>query len=260
MERFLFRKIELWLVGLLLICAAFVAIAFASIVYDTSSGKARFGNVGQAAVLVAKAPWTFEEVLKEDTRMQATEPNRFNRPGGWHIDKAALSASTLPGYVLLSRHDGDARRHVIELYDLDDMSLVHQWWPDAEALLSDARRDWHWMDYTAWQRESWRAIHPLLLDDGDLIVKDHYAPLFRISPCGDRVWMKDDVQYLHSTQSDGEGGFWVPTIAARSEIPGASILQRELRASCQCASMPCDCRYAAPSVVAISARQSHGFG
>lgn len=76
------------------------------------------------------------------------------------------------------------------------------------------------LDDTAWRREAWRGIHPLLLANGGLILKDMYAPLLRISACGDRVWLKDDVHYHHSTEPDGEGGFWVPTLAARSDLPG----------------------------------------
>ena len=215
----IFRKIELWVVGLLLVFFALTAVGLASIVYDTSEGKARFGKFGDAAVVLAKSPWNLEKMWEEDTRALSLEPKRFDGPGGWWVEDSKMSQD-IPGYVLLSRHDGDRKRHVVELYDLTDFSLVHQWWPDPETLLADARRDWAWMDYTAWKRSAWRAIHPLMLGSGDLIIKDHYAPLFRISPCGERVWMKDDVYYHHSTEFDGEGGFWIPTVAARSDLDG----------------------------------------
>ncbi|MEE4121271.1 MAG: arylsulfotransferase family protein [Paracoccaceae bacterium] len=219
MERLLFRRIELWVVGLILVLCALAAVFFAAVVYDMSAGKARFGSFGEAAVMIARSPWSVEEVIEEDVRMQSVEPTRFEGSGGWRIGEGGLP-SDIPGFILLSRHDGTRERHVVELYDLTDLSLVHQWWPDAEALLSDARRDWNWMDYTAWRRDAWRAIHPLLLENGDLIVKDHYAPLFRISACGERVWMKDDTHYHHSTEPDGEGGFWIPSLAVRSDLPG----------------------------------------
>ncbi|WP_068316441.1 arylsulfotransferase family protein [Aliiruegeria sabulilitoris] len=221
LERFAFRKIELWVVGLLLVAAAIGAVMFGAIVYDTTNGKARFGSLGETAVLVAKAPWTIEEVLHEDERMLSQSPNRFPGTGGWQVEGESYPGD-LPGYILISRHDGDKRRHVLELYDLTDLSVVHRWWPDANELLADARRDWIWMDYTAWRRAAWRAIHPLLLENGDLIVKDQYAPLFRISACGDKVWMKDDIYYHHSTEPDGEGGFWIATDPAQSDIPGVT--------------------------------------
>ncbi|SIS94938.1 Arylsulfotransferase (ASST) [Roseivivax lentus] len=218
-ERLLFRKVELWAVALLLVLAALLVIGLAAVVYDTTKGKARFGALGTASVHLARAPWTFEEMRNEDTRTLALEPGRFDGPGGWWIEDGEVGAD-IPGYVLVSRHDGDAGRHVIEMYDLSDFSLVHRWWPDAETLLADARRDWAWMDYTGWRRSAWRAIHPLLLENGDLIVKDHYSPLLRVSACGDRVWLKDDVYYHHSTEPDGAGGFWIPTAAAPSDLPG----------------------------------------
>ncbi len=218
-EKILFRKVELWLVCLLLVVAALAAIGFGAVVYDTSKGKARFGKFGQAAVLVAKSPWTLADMQKEESRTLSSEPTRFDGPGGWWIEKSQLKED-IPGFVLVSRFDGDTARHAVELYDLSDFSLVHQWWPDPETLLATARRDWAWMDYTAWQRDAWRAIHPVLLPNGDLIVKNHYAPLIRVSACGQPVWLKDDVYYHHSTEPDGEGGFWIPTAAAPSNLEG----------------------------------------
>jgi hypothetical protein len=218
LEDIIFRKLDLWMVGLVLVFAAIGAIAFGALVYDNTDGGGRSGRIGEAAVLVARSPWTLKEILSEDLRVLADEPDRFAGPGGWRIEADART-DHLPGYLLLSRHDGDSRRHVVELIKLSDLSLVYRWLPDAEQLLANARRNWTWMEYSRWRNEAWRAIHPLLLENGDLIVKDHYTPLLRISACGERVWIKQDVHYHHSTEPDGQGGFWVPTLATPSTLP-----------------------------------------
>jgi hypothetical protein len=219
LEQIMFRKVDLWLVGVLMVFAAILAVGFGALVYDSTEGRGRFGAIGEAAVLVAKSPWTLKEIIGEDRRTMSDKPDRFEGAGGWRIE-ADAGTGDLPGYVLLSRYDGDRRRHVVELFDLSDLSLVKRWEPLAEQLFAGARRDWTWMDYTAWTNEAWRAVHPLLLENGDLIVKDHYSPLFRISPCGERIWIKQDVHYHHSTEPDGEGGFWIPTVATPSKLPG----------------------------------------
>ncbi|NEX17461.1 MAG: hypothetical protein C1943_12750 [Halochromatium sp.] len=219
LEDIMFRKLDLWIVGLLMVLGALATIAFGALVYDNIEGSGRSGLIGKTAVLVAKSPWTLKEVMSEDLRAMTVEPNRFKGSGGWHIEPGAQTGA-LPGYVLLSRHDGDRRRHVVEMFRLSDLSLVYRWQLDVEQLLADARRDWTWMDYTSWRHEAWRAIHPLLLNNGDLIVKDHYSPLLRVTPCGERVWIKQDVHYHHSTEPDGEGAFWIPTLATPSMLPG----------------------------------------
>lgn len=203
----------------LVLVAALAMIAFGAVVVNMTEGDARFGRFGRVAVLLAKTPWTLEQLSEQDTRMYARPPDRFDGPAGWRFG-AGGQPGDVPGYVLLSRHDGDLRHHRVELYDLSDFSLVHSWEPDADALLAGARRVCGLVDCTTWDRRYYRAIHPLLLENGDLIFKDHYGPLFRLSPCGERLWMKDDVPYHHSTEPDGEGGFWIPTIASPSKIPG----------------------------------------
>ncbi len=55
MERLLFRRIELWVVGLILVLCALAAVFFAAVVYDMSAGKARFGSFGEAAVMIARS-------------------------------------------------------------------------------------------------------------------------------------------------------------------------------------------------------------
>ncbi len=211
----------IWKVAWQLLLAAIAAIAFAAVVLDMTEGEKRFGKLGRAAVLLAKAPSTVEQIVHQDRRMYANKREHFDGPPGWNFAADGMPTG-LPGYVLLSRFDGDRRRHVVELYDLGDFSLVHRWEPDADALLADARRDVGYVDITAWDRRFYRAIHPLLLENGDVIFKDHYSPLFRLSPCGERVWMRDDLRYHHSTEPDGSGGFWVPTLASPSQIPGVN--------------------------------------
>lgn len=210
-----------WKAAWLLLLAALGAIAFSAIVVDTTEGDKRFGRFGRGAVLLAKAPWTIEDVLTADRKMFSAEPERFDGPAGWRFEAAGMPDG-IPGHVLLSRFDGERRRHVVELYDLNDFALVHRWEPDADLLLADAEREGSYMDVTTWTKRFYRALHPLLLENGDLIFKDHYQPLFRVSACGERIWMKDDVRYHHSTEPDGEGGFWIPTLARRSVIPGVN--------------------------------------
>lgn len=212
---------KLWKVAWILSLVLVAAVGFAAVVLDMTTGQKRFGRFGRGAVLLAKAPWTLQEMLTADQRTYTSEPERFDGPPGWRFGEGGRPDG-LPGHVLLSRFDGDRRRHAIELFDLSDFSLVHRWEPDADLLLADAVREGGYMDVTTWTKRFYRALHPLLLENGDLIFKDHYQPLFRVSACGERIWMKDDVRYHHSTEPDGEGGFWIPTLARRSDIPGVN--------------------------------------
>ncbi|MFM2355003.1 MAG: hypothetical protein RLZZ528_739 [Pseudomonadota bacterium] len=185
------------------------AIGFGWIVLDEERGRSRLGALGETALSLAEIPNTIEHVLTDDGKMQAFNPDRFaDQPDGWTV--APEFAGKLPGYVLLSRYDGDAARHVVELVRLSDQTVVHDWRPDAEALLADVQRTSKVADFTLWNNRAWRAIHPALSGDGTLIVKDHQSALMALDACGGRVWKQDAMMFHHSTEPDGAGGWWVP--------------------------------------------------
>jgi Arylsulfotransferase (ASST) len=209
MQRFLFAKVEAWVIVLLLLLGVLGLFGFGAAVLDTERGQSRFGAVGKAALSVAEVPATVERLLKAGDRMKTFLPDRWaDRPAGWSI----APGPALPGYVLLSRFDADRGRNAVQLVRLADGSLVHEWLPDADVLLADAKRTSNVADFTGWNRAAWRAIHPFLTPEGDLIVKDHQSPLMRLDICGGRTWLNDTFMFHHSTESDGMGGFWIPSL------------------------------------------------
>ena len=208
MQRFLFRKVELWLVLFLALLAIIGSIGFGAVVLDTERDQKNFGPIGRAALAVANVPETVRQMLKRKTAMAAVKWDRFkDQPGGWTF---APGAPTLPGYLLLSRYDGTARRHIDELVSMADGKVLYTWRPDADALLADAPRTSLVADFTGWDNEHYRTIHPFLLADGSLIIKDHQNYAMRIDACSKRLWLQDKLLAHHSTESDGEGGVWMP--------------------------------------------------
>ncbi len=209
MQKLIFAKVEAWVILLLILLGLLAMIGFGAAVLSAERGQPRFGAASRAALTVAELPETVGELLKSDDRMKTFVSERWaDRPAGWTI----APGPALPGYVLLSRFDADRGRNAVGLFRLADGSLAHEWLPDADLLLADAKRTSNIADYTGWTRAAWRAIHPYLTPEGDLIVKDHHGPLMRIDICGGRTWMNDDFMFHHSTESDGADGFWIPSL------------------------------------------------
>lgn len=209
MHRILFAKIEAWIVVLAGLLVVLGVIGFGAAVLDTERGDKRLGVFGQVALDVAEIPFTVERILDANKKMMAFNPDRFSElPRGWMVDP--VRAGEMTGYILLSRYGGNVGQHRVELVSLPDMKTVHEWEPNADELLADAARTSKLADYSLWNTSSWRAIHPYLMDNGDLIVKDHQSPLFRIDACAKPVWMLDSMMFHHSTEADGDGGFWIP--------------------------------------------------
>lgn len=219
MQRLLFAKIEFWVVLILFLIGVLATVGFGTAVLDGERENGRFGPIGPAALAVAEIPDTVKELLQKDRSMAAFVPDRFaDKPAGWTFASGARE----PGYILLSRYDGDRSRHVVELVSLADGAVKHSWLPDADTLLAGAPRESRIAEYTNWDTRHYRAIHPILTDSGELIIKDHQSFLFALDACSNKLWGQTDVLLHHSTESDGTGGWWIPGYIEPTGIERAS--------------------------------------
>ena len=151
-KRLMFRKVELWVVGLICV-AAFVGMILVSAIArktaDTAEGNKRFGLVGEAALALSMAPEKLIRtarllingdsipdvirylrnedylIVKETPGIAGKAGFRFSYPAGTRPDA---------GYLLLSRYDGDDERSYVELVDLNAQTVLHRWAPDIDAI------------------------------------------------------------------------------------------------------------------------------
>ncbi|MGB3314177.1 MAG: hypothetical protein WBB85_07175, partial [Albidovulum sp.] len=138
MEKFLFRPVQLWFVLVLAVLGIIAAIFFASVAMDEASARATFrrgshGTAGDLAHNIAEVPTTIRSLLFSEAEPRGADHSirLESRPGGW---TRYNDDGEIPGYLLLSRIDGDADRSVIELVDLADFSVKHRWAPIPELL------------------------------------------------------------------------------------------------------------------------------
>ncbi|MCB2137358.1 MAG: aryl-sulfate sulfotransferase [Rhodobacteraceae bacterium] len=212
MERILDLKIALWAVILMAVLGIIAVVAFGAAVLDGERGTKRFGAVAEAAVAVAEIPDTVKRMLGPDERLTIYKSERYDdKPTGWTLP--AGKPWGLSGYILMSRYDGTRQHHVVELLSLEDWEVAYRWLPDGGELLHDAARTSAFADYGNWNSQYFRAIHPVLEPNGDLIVKDHFSPLVRVDACGRRVWINDSQMFHHSTEVDADGNLWLPSLA-----------------------------------------------
>lgn len=193
-------------------------IVFGAIVLDEERDNRHFGILGQAALAVADVPWTLRDILKAEDRMLVMQQTHADDPPMWSFPEGA-TGTNLPGYWLLSRFDAETRQSIIELVRLSDAAVLHTWRPDPDVILKDARSTTQLAHVENWTKGVFRYFAPMLTEDGGLILKDSASPLFRVDACARPVWMQDATMFHHSTESDGAGGFWIPTHVEPSQIP-----------------------------------------
>lgn len=205
------------ILGLGLVPAAFSIYGHLLLDADRAGGE---GQLAAAVLALAQVPKTAADLLKGrdiDPRHVAY-PERFTDPAGWTVAPGGAAALAHEGYLLLSRYSGDENRHVVELVDLASQRTLHVWRPDAETLLgglpaqASLTRISQWGPFSRWNRRYFEAVHPFLMDNGDLVVKDHGTPLSRIDACGALVWQQSQDMFKHSTNMDADGRLWVPSV------------------------------------------------
>ncbi len=212
MQRILFAKVEVWLVFLVVLLGFLASLLFGSLLLRAERNNGPKSSLAKTAISLAEVPDTIRQLLREDTQVQVSDVSHFaDMQPGWNPTGAAMPQLT--GFLLLSRYDGNRLRHVTELVSMTDWTVQHAWLPEAEALLKDAARISSITPFEDWDNLHFRAIHPVLMPNGDLIIKDHDSPLFRIDPCATRIWIQDADTFHHSTEMDGNGMLWLPSRA-----------------------------------------------
>lgn len=224
MEKYLFKKVELWVTGLVVMAMLVAMFVFGVLVRDVAKGKSRLGFIGQAAYGVASLPSMAAHELSmlasgDLAGMSTDHSDRFEGQSGWTFHPARLT-SGLDGYLLFSRHDGDAGHHVFELVDLTSGEIVHRIDLDSDKLFAGASRETVRADVDDWKPARFQAVHPLPLDNGDILVKGHRTPMVRMSPCGEPVWVQDEFVFHHTTEPDPDGTFWTSSWIETPRVEG----------------------------------------
>lgn len=201
----------LWLTGVLLIVLLFTVIAAAKTVqraiapgYCLSPAQTEWVTaLSDISGLVFLAARQLGETVDIDPLPLLMEKKTVEQPQWLHRFPAAEDT----GYLLFSGVDSVAKRSVVQLIRISDGLTVAQWSPDWPAIFAHQRTPpaggLHWA----------RAIHPLLLADGDIVFNTSSA-MVRMSICSTApVWVIDE-ELHHSNEFDATGDtIWTPAVA-----------------------------------------------
>lgn len=213
MEKFFFKKVEVWFVALCILVLSAATLFFGTLVRDETEARANhdrpaaFGRAGKWAYRIAGIPQTLTQLLSEGDPLAAGNPDRFGDKSGW-TKYHDLSAEA--GYLLLSRTEGRDHAAVVELVRLADLSVLHSWIADPAVLFAGAKRALSSTDYTQWQPGRFRLMHPLPEADGSLVVHGQQSPLVRIDYCSRRTMLAEEIHAHHALNVDADGNLWAP--------------------------------------------------
>ena len=203
-ERLLFKRVELWVVILIVFIGIAITIWFgwrASKLEDSLV----LGRVDRVVQSAASLPDSAAELYSSLTGPRSSDllawSQRFDdQEGGFTFNYAPGSRPDL-GYVLINRFDGDAGRAVSELVDLNSQETVHSWSLDVDQVWPGTEFDSIVTNLTVDRGNGRFLHHALMLGDGSLVVQS-FTPLLRFDHCGRLLWMQPADVFHHSVEVD----------------------------------------------------------
>ncbi len=205
-ENFFLKKIELWVLYLLIIIFGIFLILYGWAVQYKATGGHRGGALGNAILALAEAPndamLILDVGLKSAMQRQRIKFSEFKNLK--IIDKNFSD----PGLLLISGFNLKQGISTIYLYDLKNAKKLHEWIPPYQDI------DQHSSYHTGMNaRSSYRSQHPLLLTDGSVVFSSGEGPLVRIDRCGKLLW-EVDRHFHHSIEMGPDNTLFAPLVIA----------------------------------------------
>lgn len=114
--------------------------------------------------------------------------------------------------ILISRHDGDLGRAIVEIRDLNSFKVIHSYLPDINKIYEKINLSKN--EFKNLKRDKgpnrFRMWHPSITNRGELIFQST-SPLVKIDFNSNVVWVNDEDIYHHSTNLDDEENIYVPS-------------------------------------------------
>ena len=199
----MFKKIEIWILYLIILLSILFAISFGVLVRQELVGGIKLGWVSKGALTLSETPYKLKKFL-EGGDLVVTD--RFPNLEGF-----SGAPNTMESYLLNSRYDGDLQEGVIELIDLKSFKVLHTWNPDINAFnkIVDSNDKFYYLKRDDSDSRK-RLMHPKLTSDGGMLF-GWISPLRKIDACSNLIFQVTNDIYHHSIETDINGNIWGST-------------------------------------------------
>ena len=206
----MFKKIEIWILYLVILLGIPLTIIFGTVVRYEKSLVKRFERITKTALFLSEIPSNLQSIFfSNQLRVQGRFPaiNGFNG-----------IPNSKESYLLQSKYDGDLREGIVELIDLRNFEVLHTWNPNINEFNRLVKKV-NEFKYLRRDGNDSRALlrHPILLEDGGLVFNN--MALRKINACSNLLFQNEKYVFHHSLESDLEGNIWVPSLIYPQSLP-----------------------------------------
>ena len=117
----MFKKIEIWILYLILLLSFVFAIGFGTLVRQELIGTTKLGAVSKTALFLSEIPVYVRDIFVPINERKDKHPELKGFEGTPNSDET---------YLLLSIYDGDLKDGLVKLIDLTNFNELHVWNPN----------------------------------------------------------------------------------------------------------------------------------
>ena len=210
----MFKKFFTYPVFVVLFLSFIGMMGFGAIVKYNYDGGEKFQFIQKSVMLISSVPTSLKQMLKRKNLSSDVVNPKYNiiYEDLKVFDKKLSTLPTLENLILISRHDGDLGRSVVEIRDINSFEVLHSYKPNIEQIYKKIDLSKDEFKYLKRDRGVNRFYmwHPSITDRGELIFQSS-SPLIKIDFNSNVVWVNNEDIFHHSTNLDDEGNIYVPS-------------------------------------------------
>ncbi len=206
----MFKKIELWIVGLIILFFILLIILVSGVLRDAYLGKNRTPEfLRNNFIMISKIPSNIFNVIQHFKGENINSPPKLKK----HKEKKRF-VQFIPNkrnsLLVLPRYDHSQKRSVVDVIDLNNFEIIHTYKHDINYMNSKVKNIEEFprleIDNSSIR---FRYIHPIILEDGSLISEGGHSVAHKIDFCSNLVWLNDEEVFHHSKMLDHDGNIWI---------------------------------------------------
>lgn len=206
------KKVSLNFIFIISIISFVGLILFGALLRHHYIGGTKLKNLQKVAVFFAEIPRNVKFIITEKTItgdvIEPISQGIFNDKK--FFDKKLDSSRN--ELILISRHNGNIGRSIVEIRDLNSFEVLHSYLPDIQKIYEKtdlSKKEFRYLkkDLGLNRFYMW---HPVITSKGELIFQST-SPLVKVDFNSKIVWVNDEDNFHHSINLDLDENIYVPS-------------------------------------------------
>ena len=201
----MFKKIEIWIVGLIVLFFILLIFFISAVLRDAYLGKNKTPEfLRNSLMFISEIPKNVYHIINNLNVPPKLEKHKDKKRFTQFIENKRNNLLVLP------RYDHSLSRSVVDIIDLNGFKIIHTYKHDINEMTNKVLNTEEFprirIDHSPIR---FKYRHPLLLEDGSLISDSDYSVGFKIDFCSNLQWINDEEIFHHSKMLNHEGHIWV---------------------------------------------------